>query len=283
MELSEVQRAIVAASSLASEFGLPVEETVVVHNSDRIAVRLIPCEVLARIGPSEQQDSFEFEVDVARQLSATDSPIGQLDPRVEPRAYLRDDFVISLWTYYESTSASDIAPADYANALKQLHGNLRKFDLDAPRFIDQVAGRQRLVADPGLTPDLTASDRDLLSATLSRLSIAITSAGTDEQLLHGEPHPGNVLATSSGPLFIDLATCCRGPIEFDLAFVTEEVREQYPDTNQELIHKCNALMWAMFATQRYARSDQFPDRSHWRTEGFRLLRAALDREGSIRG
>ncbi|MFT7648036.1 MAG: hypothetical protein ACI8Y4_002786 [Candidatus Poriferisodalaceae bacterium] len=26
--------------------------------------------------------------------------------------------------------------------------------------------------------------------------------------------------TSAGPLFIDLETCCRGPVEFDLGYAT---------------------------------------------------------------
>jgi hypothetical protein len=281
MKSSEVRRAIGAASSIAGELGLHVDETVLVHNSNRIAVRLIPCDVLARVGPSAQQDSFAFEVDVAHQLAVTGSPVGQLDPRVEPRVYLRDDFVMSLWTYYTTTAPSDTAPADYADALKRLHTTMRQIDLEAPRFVDQVAGRQRLVADPEQTPDLSDVNRELLSTSLSRLSTAITSAGTVEQLLHGEPHPGNVLGTRSGPLFIDLATCCRGPIEYDLAFIPENVREHYPGADTRLIHQCNALMWAMFATQRWWRNDQYPDRSHWRTEGLNLLRAALDREAAF--
>lgn len=36
-------------------------------------------------------------------------------------------------------------------------------------------------------------------------------------MLHGEPHPGNVLATADGLLFVGFETCCRGPVEFDLA------------------------------------------------------------------
>jgi len=46
---------------------------------------------------------------------------------------------------------------------------------------------------------------------------AIRTATTAEQLLHGEPHPGNVLSTKNGLVFIDLETCCRGPVEFDIA------------------------------------------------------------------
>lgn len=279
MQPSEVRRAIEAASATASELGLYVEDTDVIHNSDRIAVRLIPCDVLARVGPIAHQGGFEIEVEAARRLAETDSPVGELVPQIEPRVYLRDDFAISLWIYYEPVVPSGIAPADYAHALKRIHAGLRRIDLVAPRFTDHVAARQRLVAAQGLTPELLSVDRDLISTTLSRLSTAIISEATSEQLLHGEPHPGNVLSTGSGPLFIDLATCCYGPIEYDLAFVPDEARAHYSGTNSELIHQCSALMWAMFAAQRWSRDDQIPNRNYWRIEGLNRLRVALDRGG----
>jgi aminoglycoside phosphotransferase (APT) family kinase protein len=231
----------------------------------------------ARVGPIAHQGGFEIEVEAARRLAETDSPVGELVPQIEPRVYLRDDFAISLWIYYEPVVPSGIAPADYADALMRIHAGLRRIDLVAPRFSDHVAARQRLVAAQELTPELLSVDRDLISTTLSRLSTAIISAATSEQLLHGEPHPGNVLITGSGPLFIDLATCCYGPIEYDLAFVPDEVRDHYSGTNSELIHQCSALMWAMFAAQRWSRDDQIPNRNYWRIEGLNRLRVALDR------
>jgi hypothetical protein len=279
MEPTDVRRAVAAASAIASDLGIHVEVTHVVHNSDRIAMRLMPGDILARVGPLAHLESFELEVEAARLLTETGSPVGELAPHGDPRVYQRDDFAISLWTYYESAASEDIAPAGYANALMRLHAGLRRIDLVVPRFTDQVAGRQRLIATQELTPDLPAADRELIGTTLDRLGIAITETSTGEQVLHGEPHPGNVLNTRSGPRFIDLATCCRGPIEYDLAFVPEEVREHYPGTNPDLILQCNALMWAMFAAQRWSRDDQMPNRSHWRTEGLNLLRAALDHGG----
>src|SRR3972149_4828282 len=92
-----------------------------------------------------------------------------------------------------------------------------------------------LVASRDHTPALADDDRALLSTTLRSLRRAIGDRGAAEQLLHGEPHPGNVLSTKTGPLFIDLETGCRGPIEFDLAHVPEEVSDRYPDVDHELL------------------------------------------------
>ena len=95
--------------------------------------------------------------------------------------------------------------------------------------------------DRDLTPDLADADRELLITTLRSRRQAIVDRGAAEQLLHGEPHPGNVLSTKSGPLFIDFETCCRGPVEFDLAHVPEDVSERYADADQDLLATAEPL------------------------------------------
>jgi Phosphotransferase enzyme family len=293
MEPSEVRRAVDAAGATASALGLQVSDAIVVHNSDRIAVRLIPCDVLARVAPSPWQAGMEFEAEVARRLAETDSPVGELEPRVEPRVYMRDAFAITLWTYYEPVVAdrrggvaleqlgmsSDLAPADYARALIRLHAGLRQIDLAAPHITARVPRWAGAVGDRERTPELGDRDRELLSDTLRRVSAAISGWGSGEQLLHGEPHPGNLLSTRRGPLFIDV-TCQRGPVEYDLAYVPEEVAEHYPGANQDLVHQFRILMWAGVTTMRWYRDDQFPNRDYWRIEALNQLRAALNRYGT---
>ena len=182
-----------------------------------------------------------------------------LEPRVEPRVYVRDGFVINLWTYYEPVSPRDVPPADYAHALERLHAGMRQVDLTAPHFTDRVAEAQRLVGSREHTPALAGADRELLSNTLRGLRRAIVDRGAAEQLLHGEPHPGNLLRTKKGLLFIDLETCCRGPVEFDIAHAPEEVSEHYPAANQELLRECRVLTLAMVAAWRWDRDDQLPN------------------------
>ena len=83
-----------------------------------------------------------------------------------------------------------------------------------------------------------------------------------------------MLSTKNGPLFIDLETCCRGPVEFDLAHVPEEVSEHYPDADQELLGQCRGRVLAMVTVWRWDPDDQFPN-------GQRAARALLNalREG----
>src|SRR5262249_55153868 len=156
-----------------------------------------------------------FEIELARQLTAVGSPVAALEPRVEPRVYERDGFVVTLWTYYEARAGREIPPADYADALARLHAGMRSVRLATPHFTDRVAEAELLVSSRVRTPDLGDADRELLTSTLQRTLRAITGRGASEQVLHGEPHPGNLLGTKSGPRFIDFESCCRGPVEFD--------------------------------------------------------------------
>jgi hypothetical protein len=298
MEPSEVRRAVDAATATASELGLQVGEAVVVHNSDRIAVRLTPCDVLARVAllslhDGQAQAGMAFEAEVARRLGETDCPVGELEPRVQPGVYVRDGFAITLWTYYEPVVAdrpsgaaneqlgmsSDLAPADYAHALVRFHAGLRQIELAAPHITARIAGWAKGAGDRESTPDLPDRDRELISDTLRRVTAAISGRGSGEQLLHGEPHPGNVLSTRKGPLFIDVGTCQRGPVEYDLAYVPEEVAKHYPGADQDLVHQFRLLMWAGVTTMRWNRDDQIPNRDYWRVEALNQLRAALDSDG----
>ena len=247
-----------AARSIASALDLPVDDAVVLHDSNKLALRLLPCDVLARVAQVGQEGA-QFEIELAQRLAETGAPVGALEPRVEPRVYERDGFVVTLWTYYESGAPSEVSPADYANALVQLHAGMRTVDVPARHFADRVAEAQQLVGSRDRTPGLADADRELLRSTLRIRRRAIEDRGAAEQLLHGEPHPGNVLSTKSGLRFIDLETCCRGPVEFDLAHVPEEVSALYPDVDHDLLRECRILVLAMVAAWRWDPDDQFPN------------------------
>ena len=194
---------------------------------------------------------------LVHRLAETDSPVAALEPRVEPRVFVRDGFKITMWTYFEPARRV-LPPADYAQALGRLHAGLRQIDVTAPHFMDRVAATQQDVANRDVTPDLTEADRALLANTLRDLRRSIADRGAAEQLLHGEPHPWNVLDTKNGPLFIDFENCAHGPVEFDLAWVPAEVSERYPDADQDLVGECRGVVLAIIAMHRWRRDDQHP-------------------------
>jgi hypothetical protein len=274
MQASEVSRAVDAAMATASSLDLTVDDAIVLHDSNKLTLRLLPCDVLARVAPVAHQVA-QFEVELAQRLTESGCPVAGLEPRVEPRVYERDGFVVTLWTYYEPVTSRGISPAEYANALQRLHAGMRELDVPTPHFTDRVDSAQQLAASRDRTPALADADRELLGDTLRSLRRVIGERGGGEQLLHGEPHPGNVLTTKNGLLFIDLETCCRGPVEFDLAHAPEEVSEHYPGINQDLLRECRILVLAMITTWRWDRGDQFPNGRQLGTEWLNEIRAAL--------
>jgi hypothetical protein len=277
MQVSEASRAVAAAGSIASSLGLTVGDAIVLHDSNKLTVRLLPCDVLARVAPAALQVA-QFEVELAQRLAESGCPVAALERRVDPRIYERDGFVVTLWTYYEPAAPREVSPADYARTLERLHAGMRTLDVPAPHFTDRVEQAQQLVASRDRTPALADADRELLGDTLRSLRQVIGDRGAAEQLLHGEPHPGNVLATKNGLLFIDLETCCRGPVEFDLAHAPEEVSDHYPGVNQDLLRECRILVLAMITTWRWDRGDQLPNGLQLGTEWLSQIRAALDRK-----
>src|SRR3977135_2459923 len=65
MQASEVPRAVAAATSTASALDLTVDDAIVLRDSNKLALRLLPCDVLARVAPVAHQ-AAQFEVEFAR-------------------------------------------------------------------------------------------------------------------------------------------------------------------------------------------------------------------------
>lgn len=273
MQSTELKRAVTAAIATASALELAADDAIVLNNSNRLVARLLPCDTVARVS-SIGWFSASREVELARRLAdETDAPIAGLDPRVEPRLHQRDGFEIAMWTYFDPGCSSGFAPADYADALERLHGALRRINVSAPPFTDRFAEIRQSVTDPDFTPELADDDRKLLAGLMANSRHLWREGGATEQLLHGEPHPWNVLDTKSGPLFIDFENCARGPVEFDLAWVPRAVSECYRGVDHDLIGECRGVVLALVAAHRWHLDDHHPS---GRKGGLAFLSAVRD-------
>ncbi|WP_239152639.1 phosphotransferase family protein [Virgisporangium aurantiacum] len=253
---------------------MTVDDAVVLSDSNRLVVRLTPCDIVARVTPLTHFASAELEVDLVTRLAQTDSPVAALEARVGPRVFVRDGFKITMWTYFEPVQSRGLPPADYAQALKRLHAGLRQLDFTTPHVMDRIAATQRDVANRDVTPELADADRALLADTLRDLGRSIVDRRAPEQLLHGEPHPWNVLDTRNGPLFIDFENTAEGPVEYDIAWVPQQVVERYPNADEDLVGLCRGVVLAIIATHRWSRGDQHP--SGGRRSGLAFLNALRD-------
>jgi hypothetical protein len=272
---SDVPRAVAAARTTVLALGLPVDDAIVLHDSNRLVLRLLPCDIVARVAHIRHRSGAAFEVELARRLGHTESPIATLDARVEPQIYVRDGFIVTLWTYYEPPTPGVVAPATYARSLEQLHAGMRQIDMATPHFTDRVGEAQSLIGSPDDTPELPDADRQLLGHTLGSVTQRIVERTTAEQLLHGEPHPANLLRTENGLLFADLETACRGPVEFDVAHAPREVGKHYLDVDPTLLDQCRLLVLAMVIAWRWDRRDELPNGRQLALTWMGELRAAL--------
>ena len=271
------RRAVGSATRIVTALGLDFDRGVVLSDSNSLVVRLLPCDIVARIAPETHQVA-RLEVDLARGLSRVGAPVAGPDPRIDPGPHADDGFVITLWTHYP-TASQPVSAASYAQALRQVHAGMRTLDVAVPHFTERVHRAEYLTAHRHETPDLADDDRALLAETLRRTREQVQARHPVEQLLHGEPHPGNLLATASGPRFIDFETACRGPVEFDLAHAPEEAAALYPGADPELLAACRLLSLAVVTTWRWERTDQLPDGRRLAREWLQRIRSTVDADG----
>jgi hypothetical protein len=217
MQASEVPRAVAAAMSIASSLDLTVDDAIVVHNSNKLTLRLLPCDVLARVAPETLIGSHKFEVELAQRLADSGCPVAVLEPRVEPHVYERDGFVVTLWTYYVPVISQEASPADYANALERLHAGMREIDVPTPQFMDRVDSAQQLVASRDRTPALADADRELLGDTLRSLRRETCSprrtgccSQTSKRVVVGLSNSTLPMRprTSASTIRVSIKTCC---------------------------------------------------------------------------
>ena len=84
LQTTEVSRGVAAAMSIASALGLAANDAVALHNSNELAVRLLPCDLHARVAPLARQVA-ELEVGIAQRLAETKSPVAALEPIADVR------------------------------------------------------------------------------------------------------------------------------------------------------------------------------------------------------
>lgn len=68
MDAPEVSRAVAVAMSIASALDLTTADAVVLHNSNKLALRLLPCDVFARVAYVGQESRS------SRSISRNGSP-----------------------------------------------------------------------------------------------------------------------------------------------------------------------------------------------------------------
>jgi hypothetical protein len=90
MDQRQVRQATAAAVAIVSDLGVSATTASVLHNSNKLALRIAPCNTFARVAEARDRQWAAFEVGLAQRLAATVAPVAALEPRVASHVYLRD-------------------------------------------------------------------------------------------------------------------------------------------------------------------------------------------------
>ncbi|MDK3258814.1 phosphotransferase family protein [Blastococcus capsensis] len=212
-----VAQAVAAARAVALAHGLSTEPELLQDGSN-VVLHLRPAPVVARVAtltrelrPHVEQHAAR-EVALAAALHTGGAAVVPPSDILPPGPHRHGDTVLSFWTHVEVLPERP-GPVEVAAALHDLHGHL------AGR---PVAGRPLATPLDDLVEFLRrgpewAVPEPQLAAVAARLERLLPRLDGPAQVLHGDAHPGNLLATPDGWRWTDLEDTCSGPREWDLA------------------------------------------------------------------
>lgn len=229
-------RAVAAAVSVASAYGIEVDNPHIMADAYSLRVHLQPAPIVARVSTITPVLRYPIETWLAREISVVEFLASRGVPVIAPSDLLPaiphefDGLFMSFWRYVQP--ASDIIPeaAIVAEMLAQLHAVLRDYPGElpflAPPLNDIPNGLKRLYQAGDILPE---SDLKLLQNTYDDLLSQIDRSVNSLQPLHGDANTSNLIATVEGLLWNDFEDTCTGAIAWDLINLDDAARAAYPN------------------------------------------------------
>ncbi|NJP89521.1 phosphotransferase [Nonomuraea sp. FMUSA5-5] len=223
--------AVAAAVAVAEEHGVRVAEPEVLHDSFSLRVLLRPAPVVARVptttalGRPRPADALGREMAVVSFLRAAGAPVVPPSDLLPAGPHVHDGIAVTFWAHVRHDPARVVTPGEAGRMLAELHAALRGFPGELPYLgpvLDEPARLLDLLAGAG--PELVGAGelarlREAHAALRERLD---GPAGV--QAVHGDAHPGNLLATPAGLLWNDFEECMAAPAAWDLAVLLRTTR-----------------------------------------------------------
>ena len=211
-------RAVLAARAVASGHGIRSTDPGVLHDGVNVVVHLAPAPVVARVAtltpllrPTPLR-SFAREVAVAGALAAAGAPVVPPSDVLPPGPHRYAGLELTFWRHVD-VHPDPPSPGQVATALAELHGALAALPVDGAPLdtpLDDLSRFASLGRAWGAPPALLDRLAERLAELRPRLAGAVVQ-------LHGDAHPGNLLATPGGWQWTDLEDTCAGPRAWDLA------------------------------------------------------------------
>jgi hypothetical protein len=252
---SAVQVAVNAARSV----GVIAEQPVLIQETNNTVVWLRPHPVIAKVAVRTRSfTDLLREHEVATALVAHDAPIASPLAGVGPLWDDQSGFPVTLWNRLVADGEQDVGGETVGRSLRRLHEAFDQTDLVLPSLMDELIETRTLLMGDDPIPALDRADRNLLCSAMTDLMEDLTLRSFDERRLHGEPHDGNYVVTSSGLRWIDFEDACVGPLEWDLAFLPDDGVAVFDDVDTDLLGLLRTLNSARVATWCFVQA-RFPE------------------------
>ena len=259
--------ALNAAARVGRQLGFAAEEPLLLQETNNVVVWLRPSAIVAKVGRwPHSEERLWREHRVAAALAREGGPV--VPPVGEPAIDVETGFVVTLWERVDHDAEHAPAPDELAASLRELHTALASYHGDTPSFRSAIA----LARDA--LHEVEPTVRATLETAFEQLLVELDAHTHADQLLHGEPHDSNLLRTAAGLRWIDLEGVCRGPLEWDLAFLPEEAAARFPEADAALLRLLWLLNSARVATWCWLRVDVGDMRWHAQHH-LRVVRSAL--------
>jgi hypothetical protein len=210
--------AVGAAVAVAESFGVRCADPVVLHDGSNVLVHLRPAPVVARVAARTAVIRPGVAAWLARDIAVTGYLAGRgvpvVAPCVDPPAgpHHHDGHALTFFEYVPHDPGYVCTPGEVGRLLGELHVALR----DYPGELPADGPIADLRAGLGLVEGLVeGAELARMRAEVERLAGLVGSLPS--QALHGDAHPGNLLATPNGLVWNDFEDTWRGPLGWDLA------------------------------------------------------------------
>ncbi|RSD13707.1 phosphotransferase family protein [Amycolatopsis eburnea] len=257
------RNAVRAALAVTARLGLSEHVPEVLHERSNVLVRLGP--VVARVPATtalaRPEPSAWLARDVAVSRFLTECGVRVVSPTTDPPAgpHFAAGLPVTLWHHTPHDPGHRYAPDTVAGSLAEVHSALRGFPGELPRRgpLDDL---ERILVRHGDAMDGAAPR---LAAEATRIAAELPGSGG--RPLHGDAHPGNLIATPGGPCWLDFEDTWHGPLAWDLAILARQGGPEYlaaypgsvPESELEV---CTRLRELFAVAWRYVIAKRFPHR-----------------------
>jgi Ser/Thr protein kinase RdoA (MazF antagonist) len=262
---------------VARRLGLDVAEPRLLQETNNTVLWLWPNPVIAKVGTREESaEDLVREHEVASALAAVGAPAARPLAETPPVRDPTTGFVVTLWHRLEHDPSGHAPAPLVGRSLRRLHDALAACNLRLQSFRESFERARAALSDDRRLPAIDPVDRAFLRAAIDDLVAELDRRPHRERALHGEPHQGNYLRTPAGVRWIDFESACRGPLEWDLAFLPEDAWGVFGEVDLRLLQLLRMLNSARSATWSLARI-RFPEMRRYGEYHLEVLRQRWQR------